>query len=300
MLEFPPPHPGSMITAANLTRTFGFVRRKTAVNAVSFEVAPGEVFGFLGHNGAGKTTTVRMLTGQLRPSAGSGKIAGFDIVRERKKIHPIIGVVFDEQNLYEKMTGRANLRLFADLYGVPHTRADELLELVGLAGRSRDKVKKYSNGMKQRLLIARALLNRPRVLFLDEPSRGLDPTSAREIRRLIQQLALEGTTVFLTTHYMEEADQLCGRVAFISEGQIIALDTPRNLKLKFGSRRAQVVLTPPQGSASPPEPCEIALDDPAAAAALETWMAQGRVQTIHSQEATLEEVFIQLAGRSLE
>jgi ABC-2 type transport system ATP-binding protein len=289
-----------MITAANLTRTFGFVRRKTAVNAVSFEVAPGEVFGFLGHNGAGKTTTVRMLTGQLRPSAGSGTIAGFDIVRERKKIHPIIGVVFDEQNLYEKMTGRANLRLFADLYGVPHTRADELLELVGLAGRSRDKVKKYSNGMKQRLLIARALLNRPRVLFLDEPSRGLDPTSAREIRRLIQQLALEGTTVFLTTHYMEEADQLCGRVAFISEGQIIALDTPRNLKLKFGSRRAQVVLTPPQGSASPPEPREIALDDPAAAAALETWMAQGRVQTIHSQEATLEEVFIHLAGRSLE
>ncbi len=288
-----------MITASHLSRQFGLLKPKTAVDDISFEVAPGEVFGFLGHNGAGKTTTVRMLTGQLRPTAGAGTIAGFDIVRERAKIHPLIGVVFDEQNLYPKLSGRKNLYLFADLFGVEHARANELLELVGLSGRAGDMVKKYSNGMKQRLLIARALLNRPRVLFLDEPSRGLDPTSAREVRRVIQELALEGTTVFLTTHYMEEADQLCRRVAFISEGKLIALDTPRNLKLKFGSRRAQIVLRNPEGATPPHEPREISLDDPGDAASLERWMAEGRVLTIHSQEATLEEVFIQLAGRVL-
>ncbi len=278
-----------MIDAIELTRRFG---RKTAVAQVSFFVETGKVFGYLGHNGAGKTTTVRMLTGQLRPSAGSATVAGYDIVQQRSQLHALIGVVFEHQNLYERLSGRNNLRLFADLFDVDHRRVDDLLELVGLKSRQADKVKKYSNGMRQRLMIARALLNQPRVLFLDEPTRGLDPTSAREIRLVIAELARAGTTVFLTTHYMEEADQLCHEVAFISEGRIIAQDTPRNLKLSYGQECARVVLRDNSEHS-------IALNRPEDAARLQAWMRDGLVQTIHSQEATLEDIFVQLAGNAL-
>ncbi len=279
-----------MIQAENLTRKFG---KNIAVNDVSFHIPRGQAFGFLGHNGAGKTTTIRMLTGQLRPTSGHGKIAGFDIVRQRAKIHPLIGVVFEHQNMYEKLSGRDNLRLFADLHGVNHRRVDELLDLVGLASRAKDKVKKYSNGMRQRLLIARALVNNPQLLFLDEPTRGLDPTSAREIRRTIKTLCQAGTTVFLTTHYMDEADQLCQYVAFITDGKIVVQDTPQNLKLQYGERRARVLLQDRTEHT-------LALDTPEDAARLQTWMAAGQLLTVHSEEATLEDVFIQLAGRPKE
>jgi ABC-2 type transport system ATP-binding protein len=292
--------PGMMIVAENLTRTFGMFRKKTAVDRVSFEVNRGEVYGFLGHNGAGKTTTVRMLTGQLQPSSGRGEVAGFDIVQQRSQIHPLIGVVFEQQNLYPKMSGLENLRFFADLFGVPLLRADELLELVGLSKRARDKVKTYSNGMKQRLLIARALLNHPRVLFLDEPSRGLDPTSAREVRGVVQDLASQGTTVFLTTHIMEEADMLCDRVAFIKEGRLVASDSPARLKLAYGHKRARVLLRPENGGVGESAAVEISIEEPEDAAMLAKWIEQGRVETIHSQEASLEEVFVQLAGKAEE
>ncbi len=149
---------------------------------------------------------------------------------------PLINLVFEEQNLYPRLSGRENLQLFAELYGVPRARVDELLEAVGLGEAAGRKVKTYSSGMKQRLLVARALLNRPRVLFLDEPTRGLDPTSAREVREMVREQARQGTTVFLTTHYMEEADELCDRVAFLASGRIVALDTPRELKLRYGER----------------------------------------------------------------
>ena len=171
-------------------------------------------------------------------------------------------------------------------------RADELLEAVGLSEAAARKVKTYSSGMKQRLLVARALLNRPRVLFLDEPTRGLDPTSAREVRAMVREQARQGTTVFLTTHYMEEADELCDRVAFLAAGRIVALDTPRELKLRYGERSAVVLL-------DSREEARLRLDDPADAARLEGWMAEGRVLTVHSQEGTLEDVFVNLAGRPL-
>ena len=209
-----------------------------AVNQINLTISPGEIFGFLGPNGAGKTTTIRMLTGQLRPTSGQAFVMGCDVVEDRESLKPQIGVVSDSQNLYERMSGRDNLRFFARLYGVGKKRVEEILAIVGLNDRQKDKVETYSNGMKQRLVIGRALLHRPRVLFLDEPTRGLDPNVAREIRRLIQQLAREGMTVFLTTHYMEEADTLSDRVAIIHQGQIAALDTPEQLKVTHGAGQA--------------------------------------------------------------
>jgi len=277
------------IEVHDLRKNFGHIE---AVKGISFQVEEGEVFGFLGHNGAGKTTTIRMLTGQLTPSGGTGRVGGFDIVRERSQIKSIIGVVFEDQNLYDRMSGRENLMFFARLHGVDARRVDDLLHMVGLAERAGDRVKKYSNGMKQRLMIARALLNRPRVLFLDEPTRGLDPAAAHDIRQVIAELARLGTTAFLSTHYMDEADQLCRRVAFISEGRIVALDTPRELKLRYGRREAHVVLADRSEHM-------LSLTDPAQSGQLAEWTAAGQVLSVHSREATLDEVFRHLAGREL-
>ena len=164
------------------------------------------------------------------------------MITEQHRLKPLIGVVSEHQNLYERMSGRENLEFAVRLYGQSLQRIDETLEQVGLLDRAKDNVRNYSNGMKQRLLIARALLHRPQIIFLDEPTRGLDPVVGREIRRLILDLSEQGVTIFLTTHYMEEADQLCGRVAFLSEGRIVALDTPNNLKVAHGEKSVKVTL----------------------------------------------------------
>ncbi len=219
------------IQVRNLTRDYDGLR---AVDSISFSVEAGEIFGFLGPNGAGKTTTIRMLTGQLRPTSGSAQVAGCDVVEERQQLKPKIGVVFEYQNIYERLSARDNLNFAARLYGVKRARVDQILAQVGLADRARDKVKTYSNGMKQRLLVARALLHEPEILFLDEPTRGLDPNVARDIRAFVANLARQGVTVFLTTHYMEEADQLSDRVAILDQGRIVALDSPEQLKAAHG------------------------------------------------------------------
>jgi len=278
-----------MIRVENLVKLYG---QKRAVDDITFDVGAGEIFGLLGHNGAGKTTTIRMLTGRTRPTSGRASIAGHDVVSDLTAVKPIINLVFEDQNLYDRMSGRENLTFFADLYDMPRSRVDELLEAVNLVDAAKQKVKSYSTGMKQRLLIARSLINEPRLLFLDEPTRGLDPTSARDIRQIVSDLSDRGTTVFLTTHYMDEADELCDRVAFLSQGKIVALDAPRELKLRYGQRTATVLL-------DTRDEHTLALDDPNDAAQLEAWMRDGRVLTIHSQEGTLEDVFIALAGRSL-
>lgn len=218
------------IEVQNLRRDYNGLR---ALDGISFCVERGEIFGFLGPNGAGKTTTIKILTGQLRPTAGKAWVMGFDVVEERHQLKPQIGVVFETQNIYERLSGRDNLAFFARLYGVNSGRVDEVLVQVGLENRAKERMKKYSNGMKQRLLIARALLHKPKVLFLDEPTRGLDPKVAREIRAFVAGLARQGVTVFLTTHYMEEADQLSDRVAILDQGQIVAVDTPERLKAEF-------------------------------------------------------------------
>jgi len=219
------------IQVQNLTRDYNGHR---AVDGINFAIEPGEIFGFLGPNGAGKTTTIKMLTGQLRPTSGKAQVMGCDVVEDRQHLKPQIGVVFDSQNLYERMSARDNLRFYARLYRIKMARVEEVLTLVGMSDRARDQMQTYSNGMKQRIIIARALLHEPEVLFLDEPTRGLDPNVARDIRSIVTNLADQGMTVFLTTHYMEEADQLSNRVAIIDQGRIVALDTPERLKAEHG------------------------------------------------------------------
>ena len=283
-----------MIEAHDLRRAF---RHKEAVAGISFTGRRGEIFGLLGPNGAGKTTTIRILTGQIDPSGGSAMVAGCDVVKDRARLKERIGVVFEEQNLYERLSARNNLAFSCWLYGLPESRADEVLDLVQLRDRAKDHVSTFSNGMRQRLMIARALLHRPPMLFLDEPSRGLDPISARDIRLAIKQLSEEGITILLTTHLMDEADQLCQQVAFIVNGKIVANDTPRNLKLTHGERVLTVTLTEHgQNGHSALQDMTIKLDDPADQQRLSVWMAQDRVLAIHSHEATLEEVFIEVAG----
>jgi ABC-2 type transport system ATP-binding protein len=233
----------SAIEVRNLHRVFratiGTIRRRTkevvAVDDISFDVREGELFGLLGPNGAGKTTTVKMLTTLLIPTGGSAHVLGHDVVREASAIRPLIGFIFGgERGLYWRLSAKDNLRYFADLYhvepDVSKKRMSELLELVGLAGREDEKVEGYSRGMRQRLHIARSLLHDPQVLFLDEPTMGLDPVGARELRGVIRNLVAEDKTVLLTTHYMFEADALCERVAVINHGRIVALDTPELLK----------------------------------------------------------------------
>jgi len=220
------------IEVNNLTRDYNGLR---AVDRISFEVEMGEIFGFLGPNGAGKTTTIKMLTGQLRPSDGTAKVAGWDIVKEREQLQPRIGVVFEHQNIYERLSAQDNLLFTARLYGVDKKRVADVLQMVGLTDRAKERAKKFSNGMKQRLLIARALLPDPDVIFLDEPTKGLDPGVSRAIRSIVTELSQRGVTIFLTTHYMEEADQLSNRVAFLDQGKIVALDTPSQLKKQYGA-----------------------------------------------------------------
>jgi ABC-2 type transport system ATP-binding protein len=215
------------IEVRHLTRKYnGFA----AVRDLSFDVEGGEIFGFLGPNGAGKTTTIKMLTGQLRPTSGKAIVLGCDIVQDRQDLKPQIGVVFEYQNVYERLSAFDNLVFYARLYGVDREHVEQVLSFVGLTDRANQRIKQYSNGMKQRLLIGRALLHSPKVLFMDEPTRGLDPGAARDIRKMIAHLAERGVTVFLTTHYMEEADRLCDRVAIIDGGCIVALNPPDVLK----------------------------------------------------------------------
>jgi ABC-2 type transport system ATP-binding protein len=277
------------VEVSDLVKQYGAIR---AVDGISFSIGEGEIFGLLGHNGAGKTTTIRVLTGRTKPTTGTARVLGLDVTTHLQQIKPQINLVFEEQNLYDRLTGRDNLVVFADLYGAPRSRVDELLDRVGLTESSKRRVKTYSTGMKQRLLIARALINNPKVIFLDEPTRGLDPSSARELRLLVRQLAAGGTTVLLCTHYMEEADELCDRVAFLSSGKIVALDTPRELKLKYGERSARVLLRDRQE-------VRIRLDAPDDAQRLASWIDADQILTIHSEEGTLEDVFVALAGRPL-
>ncbi|HEY0755576.1 MAG TPA: ABC transporter ATP-binding protein [Ktedonobacteraceae bacterium] len=281
-----------MIEALDLHRTF---KGNEAVKGISFGVQRGEIFGLLGPNGAGKTTTIRMLTGQIEPSSGHATVANCDVVRDHQQLKERIGVVPEEQNLYERLSARNNLRFNCWLYNLPETRAEEVLDLVNLRDRAKEPVRGFSNGMKQRLLIARALLHKPPVLFLDEPSRGLDPIAAHEVRHAIEQLSREGITILLTTHLLDEADQLCQYVAFINQGVIVASDTPRNLKLAHGQRTLLVTLGSLQERSALKE-LTLNMDSPADQTTLAQLLAQGKVQTIHSQEATLEEVFVKVAG----
>ena len=225
----------NIIEVENLSKHFG---QLTAVDTVSFEVSEGGIFGFLGPNGAGKTTTINILCTLLTPTSGRASVNGYDVVRQRNKVRRSIGLVFQEPTLDEYLTAEQNLRFHAYAYGVPkglrEERISELLELVELSDRRKAKVRTYSGGMKRRLEVARGLLHRPQVLFLDEPTLGLDPQTRRHIWDYIQALRQQDNlTIFLTTHYMDEAE-ICDRISIIDQGRIIALATPDNLKDALG------------------------------------------------------------------
>jgi ABC-2 type transport system ATP-binding protein len=223
---------GEMITVNDLVKNYGDF---CAVNHVSFSVPEGVIFGFLGPNGAGKTTTIKMLTTVLDPTSGSIRVNGHDPTREQKQVRQSFGIVFQDPSLDDELTAQENMDLHGILYGVPraerHTRIDTLVDLVGLGERKKDFVKTFSGGMKRRLEVARALLHKPRILFLDEPTIGLDPQTRNHIWGYIQQLSkTEGVTVFFTTHYMDEADRVANDVAVIDHGKIVAQGSPAELK----------------------------------------------------------------------
>ncbi len=223
---------GNIIDVTNLTKTFG---KFTAVDNISFGVKKGEIFGLLGPNGAGKSTTLRVLSTLARPTAGSAKIGGYDVVKDDTKVRQLIGIVSEKMIMYNRLTARENLWFFGSLFNLPKDvmtkRIDELLELVQLSKWRDAQVGTFSTGMRQRMNVVRALLNRPDVLFLDEPTLGLDPQSSVEIREFIKKLNRDnGTTVVLTTHMMVDADLMCDRIAIVDHGKIVALDTSTNLK----------------------------------------------------------------------
>ena len=284
----------NVIEARNLTYSYGKV---LAVDRISFNVKKGEILGFLGPNGAGKTTTFKMLIGLLKPKEGDAFILGMDIKKDTKRIQRRIGVCFEYTNLYEELSAKDNLVLFADLFGIKNFDPINLLERVGLKGKENDKVKTFSKGMKQRVMVARALVNKPEVLFLDEPTSGLDPVSSEEIRSLILEEREHGATVFLTTHDMHEADKLSDRVAFINKGKIVALDTPLNLKQKFGKRALKVKVLKEDGAL---DDKTVLLDEKDTPEKIYEIFKKDRIVTVHSEEATLEDIFIHLTGRGLE
>jgi ABC-type multidrug transport system ATPase subunit len=266
------------------------------VQGIDFEVARGEVMGFLGPNGAGKTTTVKILTGLLPMQKGEAEVLGRSLAKDLRKVQARIGVSFEKTNLYEQMSAEENLSLFARLFGMRGFEPGPLLAKVGLAGREKDRVDGYSKGMKQRLMIARALINSPDILFLDEPTDGLDPVSAETIRRIIQEEQARGASVFLTTHDMHEAERLSDRVAFINQGKIVAIDSPHSLKQAYGERSLRVEVRAEDGKLRTET---LALGEAESGARVKQLLDQEDVITLHSAEATLEDIFIEITGRGL-
>ena len=303
--------PEPAIAVENLTRRFGAV---LAVDHVSFSVGQGEVFGFLGPNGAGKTTTISMLTTLLRTSGGSARVAGHDVGRDAASVRRAIGIVFQEPSVDERLTARENLEFHAVLYGMPRAersqRIGDALRLVDLEERADHMVEQYSGGMRRRLEIARGLLHVPAVLFLDEPTLGLDPQSRRSVWEHIGNLRDKtGITIFMTTHYMEEAE-FCDRIAIIDNGRIVALDTPEGLKAMVGGDVVIVTAPDPQAvqeylteqsldSSRRDSEVRVEVDDGARFIPRLVRGFAGEIDGASLRRPTLDDVFLKLTGRTI-
>ncbi|ARG60568.1 ATP-binding protein [Mycobacterium persicum] len=286
---------GEVIRVRRLTYTYP--RASAAVvRGMNFTVGRGEIFGFLGPSGAGKSTTQRILIGLLRGHGGEVAVWGKDPAAWGSDYYERIGVSFELPNHYQKLTGLENLRFFASLYAQPTLDPMQLLDAVGLADHAHIRAGKYSKGMQMRLTFARALINDPELLFLDEPTAGLDPVNARTVKHLIMDLKARGRTVFLTTHDMATADELCDRVAFVVDGRIVVLDRPAELKIARSRRLVKVEYRRDGGGLRAAEfPLDTLADDPAFYAVLR----DHHVETIHSREASLDDVFVEVTGRRL-
>jgi len=266
-----------------------------AVEGISFEIDEGEIFGFLGPNGAGKSTIQKILTGLLPIQKGKAIVAGEDITKVSGSFYNMIGVSFEQPNVYMKLSGYENLKFFASMFDVTTEDPYELLRLVGLEEVAHNKAKTYSKGMLQRLVFARSLINRPKIWFLDEPVSGLDPATAAQIKELIKRKKEEGITIFLTTHNMHVAEELCDRVAFIDAGKIVLIDTPRNLKLRYGERLVKIEYK----SDGKVERELLSMAKTTDIEKLNGLINSGKIETIHSMEASLEDIFIKVTGRGL-
>lgn len=279
----------NIISMKNVKKAF---KENIALRNLSFDIKEGEIFGFLGPSGAGKTTTIKLLTSQLIPTSGEVKVFGKEVYANKKEICKNIGILSDTNGVYERLSVGDNLMLYADLYGIPKKYVYEILDKVGMLEDIKKEAKKLSKGMKQRLMIARAVLHKPKLLFLDEPTSSLDPGTTLEIHRLLRRLNEEGTTIFLTTHNMEEADKLCGRVAFLNVGEIVDIGEPNELKLKYIKDDIRIILKD--------ERKEVMLKNSAESASrIKAWMESGQILSIHSMEPSLEKIFLNLTGREL-
>lgn len=266
-----------------------------AVKDISFEINKGEIFGFLGPSGAGKSTVQNIMTGLLKLQRGKVLYGGKSIQGLRREFYNQIGVSFEHPNLYGKLTGYENLKYYGGLFQTDTLDPMLLLEQVGLKEAANKKAEAYSKGMKQRLVFARALINNPSILFLDEPTSGLDPTTADRIKDIILEKQQQGCTIFLTTHNMLVAETLCNQVAFLNEGRIAALDSPKSLKLQYGEKAVRVEYVS-QGAL---KEGMFFLENKADRQALNHVINTEKIQTIHSLEASLEQIFIKLTGRKL-
>ena len=283
-----------MITVEHLYHSYSN-NETYAVKDVSFEIPKGEVFGFLGPSGAGKSTTQGILTGLLKLQKGRVTVAGYNVERIKREMFNQIGMSFEQSNVYSKMTAQENLKFYAKLFDVPTRNPEELLELVGLNGKGGIRAGEFSKGMKHRLTFARSMLNNPELWFLDEPTTGLDPAIASIIKGIIREENKKGVTVFLTTHNMFIADELCDRVAFIVEGEIILIDSPKNLKLKYGQDLVKVEY----GENGRLQSETLSTVDEEEKKKLQSLIANKHIRTMHTKEATLEEIFIKVTGREL-
>ncbi|QNO15376.1 ABC transporter ATP-binding protein [Alkalicella caledoniensis] len=278
----------NIISVRSVSKNF---KENVAIKNLTFNVKEGEIFGFLGPSGAGKTTTIKLLTSQLIPSGGDAMVFDKHAYLQKKEVFKQIGVLTDNSGIYERLSVKDNLSLFAEINEVPKENIAHVLDKVGLLPYQNKEAKKLSRGMKQRLMLARAVLHKPKLLFLDEPTSALDPGTTLEIHRLLRQLNEEGTTIFLTTHNMEEADKLCHRVAFLNEGEIVEMGEPQKLKLKYTNNNIKVILKDDNHV--------VIKNDKEGAAKINYWMARGDLAAVHSMEPNLEEIFLRLTGREL-
>ncbi|MEK3888567.1 ABC transporter ATP-binding protein [Bacillus sp. FSL K6-3431] len=279
----------NIIEVNQLVKSFS---NKTALKNVSFDVKKGEIFGFLGPSGSGKTTTIKILTSQLLHTAGHVNMFGGPLSKKKTpSIMQRIGILTDNSGLYDRLTVYDNLLLYCNLYRITEQRISKVLEQVNLASKAKTVVKELSKGMKQRVTLARAIIHKPDLLFLDEPTSALDPVNSKHIHEGLRQLNKEGTTIFLTTHDMVEAEALCDRVAFLHNGEIQALDTPQNLRLHYADSAITVLLKDRR---------TVSIDNnEAGAEKIYQFIKNGDLLSIHSNEPTLGDIFVKLTGRVL-
>jgi len=282
------------INIQNLEFTYPKAEKK-ALNNVSFHIQKGEIFGFLGPNGAGKSTTQKVIIGLLKGYNGNVDLLGKNLSNWRTDLYERIGVCFELPNHYQKLTAFENLELFSSFYKTKTVDPHELLQMVDLDKDANQRVGSFSKGMKTKLNFARALLNNPQMLFLDEPTTGLDPVSARQIKNIILEKKKEGVSIFLTTHNMNDADELCDRVGFMVDGTLVLIESPKDLKLRHGKKLVKVEYLNNGDLAKE----EFTLTDLGSNNTFLNLLNSGRVQTIHTEEATLDDVFIKVTGRQL-